>query len=50
MNFLMKMHGFTLFELDDMIPWEREVFINLLDEHLKKQQDEMDKEKARYHR
>ena len=38
----MQHHKYSLTELDDMIPWEREIYINLLLNHL-----EEEKEKAR---
>lgn len=38
MNFsLMYKHKFTLGELEDMIPWEREVYISLLEQHLEEE-------------
>jgi len=37
---LMQNHGYSLSELEDMIPWEREVYIQLLIAHLKKESEE----------
>jgi len=34
---MMKVHGYSLTELENMIPWEREVFIALLLEYIEKQ-------------
>jgi len=31
---LMYEHRFSLTELEDMMPWEREVYISLLEQHL----------------
>mgnify|MGYP003121957280 CR=1 FL=1 len=36
-------HNWSLTELDNMMPWEREVYIGLLIEHL----DELKKEQAK---
>jgi len=38
MNFLlMYKHKFSLSELEDMLPWEREVYISLLENHLEEE-------------
>jgi|TARA_B100000767_G_scaffold143252_1_gene135258 hypothetical protein len=39
----MQHHKYSLTELDNMIPWEREIYVDMLVEHLKeekKQQEE----------
>jgi len=33
----MQHHKYSLTELDEMIPWEREVYINLLLQHLEEE-------------
>ena len=35
---LMQHHKYSLTELDDMIPWERDVYVNLLLAHLKEEE------------
>ena len=40
----MQNHSWSLFELESMIPWEREVYVGLLIEHLEEQK----KEEAKY--
>ena len=37
-------HNWRLTELDDMMPWEREVYIGLLIEHLEEQKKEQTKQ------
>tara|TARA_R110002073_G_scaffold330691_1_gene514685 strand:+ start:279 stop:404 length:126 start_codon:yes stop_codon:yes gene_type:complete len=37
-------HNWSLTELDDMMPWEREVYIGLLIEHLEEQKKEQTKQ------
>jgi len=38
LNFaLMQHHKYSLSELEDMIPWEREVYVNFLTEHLEEE-------------
>jgi hypothetical protein len=40
LNFnLMQHHGYSLAEVENMIPWEREVYIQMLIGHLKKEQE-----------
>ena len=44
---LMQHHKYSLAELESMIPWERYVYIDLLQEHIRKQeQDRRDREAA----
>jgi len=44
---MMQHHKYSLAEIENMIPWERYVFIDLLSEFLKKQeQDRRDAEAA----
>lgn len=41
----MQEHKYSLTELDNMIPWEREVYLGLLMQHLKKRADSAKKKK-----
>lgn len=41
---MMQHHGYSLTELDNMMPWEREIYIKLLLQHLK---EERERERAR---
>ena len=36
---MMQEHKYSLTELENLIPWERHVFIGLLQEHLEKQKE-----------
>jgi len=40
-------HGYSLKELESMIPWEREVYTTLLIQHLKDEEQKMNAEKAK---
>jgi hypothetical protein len=40
----MHQHNFGLEELDNMIPWEREIYLTLLQEHVKEQNERMKKQ------
>lgn len=35
----MQHHGYSLTELDNMIPWEREIYVGLLDDFIKKENE-----------
>jgi hypothetical protein len=39
----MHQHNFGLDELDNMMPWEREIYLTLLQEHVKAQNERMKK-------
>ena len=43
----MQHHNYSLTELEDMIPWEREIYIGLLMNFLKEEEERMEKEKRR---
>lgn len=36
----MEKHHYSLTEIDAMIPWEREIYLTMLLEHLKEQREE----------
>ena len=44
---MMQHHNYSLTELEDMIPWEREIYIGLLMNFLKEEKDKMEQEKQR---
>jgi hypothetical protein len=39
----MQHHNYSLYDLDNMVPWEREVYIGLLIEHLEEEKREQAK-------
>ena len=41
----MQHHKYSLTELEDMIPWEREVYVNLLLAYLKEEEEQREKAK-----
>ena len=47
---MMQHHNYSLIELEEMIPWEREIYIGLLMNFLKEEKDRIEKEKARNRR
>ena len=40
----MQHHNYNLYDLDNMMPWEREIYIGLLIEHLEDEKKEQAKE------
>ena len=43
----MQHHKYSLTELDNMMPWEREVYMGLLMEHLDEERERLAKEESR---
>ncbi len=44
-NFQMKIHhNFSLYDIDNMLPWEREVYIELLIKHVKDEEERIKRE------
>jgi hypothetical protein len=39
----MTQHNFRLDELDNMIPWEREIYLSLLEQHVKEENERIKK-------
>jgi hypothetical protein len=35
----MQHHQYSLTELDNMLPWERQIYVSLLQEHIKEEND-----------
>jgi hypothetical protein len=47
---MMQHHGYRLSELDDMVPWEREIYVALLQEHIKEENERLQKEQQKRNR
>ena len=45
---MMQNWTYSLTELENMIPWEREVYVQLLLQHLKEEKERHDRERASY--
>ena len=43
----MQHHKYNLTELDSMMPWEREIYMGLLMEHLEEERERLAKEESR---
>ena len=44
----MQHHDYSLTELENMIPWEREIYVGLLMEYIKEENERIEKEKMKY--
>ena len=44
---MMQHHNYSLTELENMIPWEREIYIGLLMQYLKEEEERMQQEKQK---
>ena len=42
----MQHHKHSLTELDNMMPWEREIYMGLLSKHIKEENERIEKENA----
>ena len=42
----MQHHKYNLTELDNMMPWEREIYLGLLMEHLEEEKERLAKEES----
>ena len=43
----MQHHKYSLTELDNMMPWEREIYIGLLEDYIKKENERIKKEQQK---
>ncbi len=44
---MMQHHKYSLTELENMMPWEREIYIGLLEEFIKEENERIEKEKRK---
>ena len=44
---MMQHHNYSLIELENMMPWEREIYLGLLMNFLKEEKERMEQEKQR---
>ena len=43
----MQHHGYSLTELDNMMPWEREIYVALLQEYIKEENERIKQQNSR---
>jgi len=44
---MMQHHKYSLTELEDMLPFEREVYLGLLEQHIREENERIEKENKR---
>jgi len=44
---MMQHHNYSLTELEDMIPWEREIYLGLLMQYLKEEREKIEAERRK---
>jgi len=42
----MQHHNYSLTDLDNMMPWEREIYVDMLIDHIKKENDKQKQREA----
>ena len=45
---MMQHHGYSLSELENMLPWERSIYVTLLTEHIKEENERIKTQQASY--
>ena len=45
---MMQHHGYSLHEIEMMMPWEREIYLTMLLEYIKKEEEELKKVESQY--
>ena len=43
----MQYHKYSLTELENMMPWEREIYLGLLEQHIKEENEKQERENAK---
>ena len=43
-------HNWSLTEIEEMMPWERDVYVTLLNEHIKEENERIQKEQSQLNR
>ena len=38
---MMQHHKYSLTELENMVPWEREIYVGLLNEHIREEKEQL---------
>ena len=50
-NFIMMQHyHYSLTEIDEMMPWEREIYVSMLQQHIEDENERIKRQNAQYNR
>ena len=44
---MMQHHNYSLSELDEMMPWEREIYVSMLHQHIKDENERIKEQQKR---
>ena len=47
---MMQNYHYSLTELDEMIPWEREIYVSMLQQHIEDENERIKRQNAQYNR
>ena len=45
---MMQHHNYSLTELDEMMPWEREIYVSMLQQHIEEENERIKRQNAQY--
>ena len=45
---LMQYHKYSLTEIENMMPWERDIYVGLLQQHLKEEEQKRKEQQSKY--
>ena len=45
---MMQYHKYSLTEIENMMPWEREIYIGLLEKHIKEENQRIERENSKH--
>ena len=49
LNFaLIQYHKYSLTEIENMMPWERDIYVELLKQHLKEEKEKQERQQSKY--
>jgi|TARA_Y100001938_G_C7983386_1_gene375586 hypothetical protein len=49
LNFaLIQYHKYSLTEIENMMPWERDIYVELLSQHLKEEKEKQEQQQRKY--
>ena len=49
LNFaLIQYHKYSLTEIENMMPWERDIYVELLRQHLKEEKEKQERQQSKY--
>ena len=47
---MMQHYHYSLTEIDEMMPWEREIYVSMLKQHIEDENERIKKQNAQYNR